>query len=88
MSLRIQFATTDRDVLERAAAIMDAKIQPSPRTVRTPLTDNPKPLWIAHLSRRCEAAAWMRVLREWMGDRRRQQIDKALDLHEAWPHRC
>jgi hypothetical protein len=71
---RIGVTMTDRDVVQRAVTIMGAgKVHPV-----KPYGASRKPQYRLHISGR-RAAEWMGCLRPWMGERRREQIDAALN---------
>jgi hypothetical protein len=77
----IQFWMTDRDVVERAAAMLDAKVM-----VVAPRRAHWKTTYAVRL-RGSRAVVWMRRLWCLMGSRRREQIERAIASYEPDPRR-
>jgi hypothetical protein len=77
----IQFWMTDRDVVERAAAMMDAAVMPIPAR-----RDGWKTAYAVRL-RGARAVVWMKRLRPLMGMRRSEQIDRAMASYQPDPRR-
>jgi hypothetical protein len=70
-SFTIRVKMTDRDVVERAADLLGAKLYPiAPRSGR-------QALWLAQV-KGATAAGWAMTLYPWLGVRRRQQVRDAL----------
>jgi hypothetical protein len=77
----IQFWMTDRDVVERAGALLDSAVMPhAPRRAHWKTT---------YAVRLCgpRAVVWMRRLWPLMGTRRRAQIDRAIASYGPDPRR-
>ncbi len=77
----IQFWMTDRDVVERAAAMLDSAV-----TIVRPRRANWKTAYAVRVSG-SPAVVWMRRLRRLMGTRRRAQIDRAVASYGPDPRR-
>jgi hypothetical protein len=77
----IQFWMTDRDVVERAAAMLDSGVM-----VVAPRRAHWKVAYAVRL-RGPRAVVWMRRLRKLMGTRRRAQIDRAIASYAPDPRR-
>jgi hypothetical protein len=77
----IQFWMTDRDVVERAGAMLDSAVAAVP-----PRRAHWKTAYAVRL-RGPRAVVWMRRLRPLMGTRRRAQIDRALASFGPDPRR-
>jgi hypothetical protein len=77
----IQFWMTDRDVVERAAAMMNATV-----FVVAPRRAHWKTAYAVRV-RGPRAVVWMRRLRKLMGTRRREQIDRAIASYAPDPRR-
>jgi hypothetical protein len=77
----IQFWMTDRDVVERAAAMLDSAV-----TIVRPRRANWKTAYAVRVSG-SRAVVWMRRLRRLMGTRRRAQIDRAVASYGPDPRR-
>ena len=77
----IQFWMTDRDVVERAAAMLDSAVM-----VVAPRRAHWKTTYAVRL-RGPRAVVWMRRLRSLMGTRRREQIDRAIASYAPDPRR-
>jgi hypothetical protein len=77
----IQFWMTDRDVIERAAVMLD-----SPVFLVKPRRAHWKIAYGVRVSG-SRAVVWMRRLRKLMGTRRREQIDRALASYAPDPRR-
>jgi hypothetical protein len=72
---------TDRDVVERAALMLDAAVMPvRPRKAHWKTT-------YAVRIRGTRAVVWMKRLRPLMGARRREQIDRAIATYAPDPRR-
>jgi hypothetical protein len=71
-SFTIRIKMADRDVVERAAALLGAKLYP---------VDAPRPgwkaMWLAQV-KGAAAAGWAMTLYPWLGVRRRQQVRDAI----------
>lgn len=76
----ISMVTTDRDVVDRVARLLGVNYiqhtRPSNKKWKTQYSV---------LQRGAKAVALMKMLRELMGARRKQQIDKALSSYKAQP---
>lgn len=79
---RVQLTMTDRDVVERAAALMDCRVC-GPYAAKTPGGETAKPQWRTALGRRADVVALITALRPKMGERRQRQIDELLALHTS-----
>jgi hypothetical protein len=77
----IQFWMNDRDVVERAGAMLDSAVN-----VVQPRRAPWKTAYAVRL-RGARAVVWMRRLRPYMGTRRRAQIDRALASFGPDPRR-
>jgi hypothetical protein len=75
-SLTIRIKMTDRDVIERAATLLEGKLYPvAPRGGR-------QAIWLTQV-KGATAAGWAMTLYPWLGVRRRQQVRDALT---HWRH--
>jgi hypothetical protein len=77
----VQFWMTDRDVVERAAAMLDSAVM-----VVAPRRAHWKTTYAVRLSG-SRAVVWMLRLRSLMGTRRREQIDRAIASYAPDPRR-
>jgi hypothetical protein len=78
-SITIVVNMTDRDIIERAAALMGA------HTYDLPVRPRRKPTWRAQL-KGPNAAGWMMTMYAWLGTRRRFQVRHALSEWHAMPY--
>lgn len=77
----IQFWMTDRDVVERAAAMLDGAVMPVAARRK-----GWKTVYAVRISGQ-RAVLWMKRLRPLMGQRRREQIDRAMATYAPDPRR-
>jgi hypothetical protein len=77
----IQFWMTDRDVVERAAAMLDSAVMPVAAR-----REGWKTIYAVRISGQ-RAVLWMKRLRPLMGQRRREQIDRATATYAPDPRR-
>lgn len=80
---RIQFASSDEDVVERVAELFGVAYHPKGGKLAYPGSyTGRKQMWTAHV-RGDRAVALMQELYLLMGDRRRQQINHVLEGHRT-----
>jgi hypothetical protein len=77
----VQVSMVDRDVVERAAVLLDAAVNVVPSR-----REGWKTAYCARV-RGARAVLWMKRLRPLMGARRREQIDRAVASHGPDPRR-
>jgi hypothetical protein len=78
-SITILVNMTDRDIIERAAALIGGQVYDLPIRPRR------KPVWRAQL-KGPHAAGWMMTMYAWLGTRRQRQVERALSEWLAMPY--
>ncbi len=80
--IRLQLASSDRDVVERFASVMGIGSLSGPVIRPTRLSANPKPLWF-WISVSSNAELVLRDLLPYLGKRRRERAEHLLALRKA-----
>lgn len=78
----IAAASTDKDVIDRAASLLEVNVRGPYRQKA-----NHREYWVFRLGARDDVLAWCRRLRPMMGERRQAQIDKVLAADIEYPRR-
>lgn len=75
-TVRISMGSTDIDVLERVAEVVGVG---TVRAIKPQYNKfGKKPIWHWHIARKADVRALSQLLRPWLGERRRQQVDAIL----------
>lgn len=88
-TLTVRCSMTDLDIINRLAELVNGgPVNQSGYDNGSSLVDAPyKRIYAWQMSQRKDVVDFVNIIRPWMGERRKEQIDAILDYHNANPER-